>query len=194
MQPDLAAHGHVVVAPLIDRRFARILYDVLLLRQWRGEHKRDDQVPTAQSHWGDTTLDALLIGLLPDIEAASGCPLLATYSYARLYLHGNALARHRDRDAAEIAVTIHLGADDGDPPPPLRFAPDVAVVQQPGDAVVYLGDQLEHWRDPFTGSRFGQLFLNYVRADGARRGHVHDGRHDAFPPTLPGWINVATAR
>ena len=49
---------------------------------------------------------------------------------------------------------------------------------------VYLGDQVEHWRDAFTGSNFGQIFLNYVRADGARRSYVYDGRHHAFPPSL----------
>lgn len=183
VEPTLAKQSYVVVEGFIDRRLARILYDILLLRQWRGESKRDDQVPHAHSHWGDSTLDALLVGLLPDVETAASCALLPTYSYARLYLQGDSLPRHRDRPACEIAATIHLGHS-GAEPPPIQFAPDVAVTQRPGDAVVYLGDRVEHWRDPFTGTDFGQVFLNYVRADGARRGYVHDGRRDAFPPSL----------
>ena len=183
MVSTLADQGYLVVEGFIDRRLARILYDVLLLRQWRGESKRDDQVPDAHSHWGDCTLDAVLIGLLPDFEAVTGCTLLPTYSYARLYLQGHSLPRHRDRQACEIAATIHLGHS-GAEPPPIRFAQDVAVSQKPGDAVVYFGDRIEHWRDPFAGTNFGQMFLNYVRADGARRGYVHDGRRDAFPPSL----------
>jgi hypothetical protein len=183
MVATLANQGFLVVEGFIDRRLARILYDVLLLRQWRGESKRDDQVPDANSHWGDSTLDAVLLGLLPDLEMASGCALLPTYSYARLYLQGHSLPRHRDRAACEIAATIHLGHS-GEEPPPIRFAPDVAVVQQPGDAVIYLGDRIEHWRDPFAGCNFGQIFLNYVRADGERRGYIHDGRQHAFPPSL----------
>jgi hypothetical protein len=181
--PTLTNQGYLVVEGFIDRRLARILYNVLLLREWRGESKSDAQVPEAHSHWGDSTLDALLISLLPDLESVSGSTLLPTYSYARLYLNGHLLPRHRDREACEIAATIHLGHS-GASPPPIRFAPDVAIVQQPGDAVVYLGDQIEHWRDPFAGTNFGQLFLNYVRADGARRGYVYDRRCNAFPPSL----------
>lgn len=185
MAASLARQGYVIVEHFIDTRLARILYDMLLLRQWRGESKRDDQVPAAHSHWGDSTLDAVLLGLQPDVERAAGCALLPTYAYARLYLEGQALARHRDRDACEIAVTIHLGHS-GAAPSPICFAPDVAVSQQAGDAVVYLGDRLEHWRAPFAGINFGQVFLNYVRADGARRAHLFDGRRDAFPPALAG--------
>lgn len=184
MQPALREHGYVVADGLIAPRMADVLYRMLLLRQWRGEFRRDDQVPAAASHWGDSTLDALLLGLQPEIERASGCPLLPTYAYARLYLHGQSLARHRDRDACEIAVTLHLGAHGA--APPIRFAPPsgqaVAVQQCPGDAVVYLGDRVDHWRDAFHGEHFGQLFLNYVRADGDRRERLYDGRHHAFPP------------
>jgi hypothetical protein len=179
----LATDGLNVVERLIDERLARILYNSLLLRRWRGEFKQDDQVPDAQSHWGDTTLDAVLLGLQPDIEKVCGRRLLPTYAYARLYLRGNALPRHRDRGACEVAASIHLGFS-GRPPPPIRFAPDVAVVQNIGDGVVYLGDRIEHWREPFEGDDFGQIFLNYVLAEGDRRGRLHDGRLGAFPPSL----------
>jgi hypothetical protein len=183
MSPTLTEKRYLVVEALIDARLARILYGALLLRHWRGEFKRDAQVPDAQSHWGDSTLDAVLLGLQPDIERACGCALLPTYAYARLYLAGNALPRHRDRAACEVAATIHLGSS-GHEPPPIRFAPDVAITQRPGDAVVYLGDRIDHWRDPFEGIDSGQVFLNYVFADGARQHLIHDGRRDAFPPSL----------
>src|SRR5205823_9590491 len=94
----LASDRYVVVERLVDERLARILYNSLLLRRWRGEFKRDGQVPDAQSHWGDSTLDAVLLGLQPDIEKACGRRLLPTYAYARLYVRGNALPRHRDRE------------------------------------------------------------------------------------------------
>lgn len=152
MQTALREHGHVIADGLIAPRMADVLYRMLLLRQWRGEFRRDDQVPAAASHWGDSTLDALLLGLQPEIERVSGCALLPTYAYARLYLHGQSLARHRDRDACEIAVTLHLG------------------------------DRVDHWREAFHGDHFGQLFLNYVRADGDRCDRLYDGRHHAFPP------------
>lgn len=182
MNPSLVVRGHVVAEGFVDRCLARILYDMLLLRQWRGESRHDDQVPDAHSWWGDATLDAVLLGLRQGVEAVAGCALLPTYSYARLYLKGHGLPRHRDRAACEIVATIHLGHN-GATPPPIRFEPDVAVTQEPGDAVVFLGTRVEHWRDEFEGVSFGQLFLNYVRADGPRQEHVYDGRTGAFPPS-----------
>lgn len=183
MAPDLARRRHVVVEGLIDAGLARLLYTVLLLRNWRGEVKHDQQSPGADSHWGDATLDAALLTLKPRIERVCGRPLLPTYAYARLYFHGDSLPRHRDRPACQVAATIHLGAA-GAPAPPIWFAPESAVAQRPGDAVVYLGDEVDHWREPFQGANFGQLFLNYVFGEGERTHLVHDGRRDAFPPSL----------
>jgi hypothetical protein len=183
MVPDLAQHRHVIARRLIDECLARVLYGVLLLRNWRGEAKHDRQAPGADSHWGDSTLDATLLALKPEIERISGCALLPTYAYARLYFHGDSLPRHRDRAACQVAATIHLGSSGG-AAPPIWFAPGVAVCQRPGDAVVYLGDKIEHWREPFGGGNFGQLFLNYVFADGERRNLIHDGRRGAFPPSF----------
>ena len=183
MIPALAQHRLLVVPRLVDDALAGMLYHVLLLRSWRGEVKHDGQAPLADSHWGDSTLDAALLTLQSAIERASGCRLLPTYAYARLYFHGDALARHRDRAACQLAATLHLGSSGGHPPP-ICFEPEHAITQRPGDAVLYLGDSIDHWREPFEGENFGQLFLNYVFADGQRAALVHDGRREAFPPSL----------
>src|SRR4051812_48252999 len=92
--PSFTDRQYVVVERFIDARFARVLLGVLQLRRWRCESKRDHQVPGALSHWGDTTLDALLLGLAPGVEEATGWNLLPTYAYARLYLAGDVLPRH----------------------------------------------------------------------------------------------------
>jgi hypothetical protein len=183
MLPALVNDGSLVVRDFLDRRLANFLYRVLLIREWRGEYNRDNQVPQALSFWGDPTLDALLLSLLPDMERVSDCTLVPTYCYARLYLHGNRLERHRDRQACEVAATIHLGHS-GAAPPPICLAPNHAVDQEPGDAVVYLGSEVEHWRETFLGTNFGQVFLNYVRDDGPQRHHAFDGRLAMFPEAL----------
>jgi hypothetical protein len=193
MVPSLLANSHVVVRNFIDRRLAKTLYNLLLIREFRGEFKRDDQVPRALSFWGCSTLDAFLVSLLPDVEEVAGCSLLPTYCYARLYLHGDVLNRHSDREACEIAATIHVGHS-GMEPPPICFAPDHSVSQQPGDAVVYLGDKLDHWRDTFMGTNFGQVFVNYVRADGPHRHLAFDGRHRMFPPAVLGPASGASGQ
>lgn len=183
MVPELARRRLVIVPRLVNEQLTRTLYHVLLLRNWRSEVKHDHQSPAADSHWGDATLDATLLVLKAKIEQESGCLLLPTYAYARLYFPGDNLARHRDRASCQVAASIHLGSSGG-ASSPIWFEPDIAVSQRPGDAVIYLGDSIDHWREPFDGEHFGQLFLNYVFADGERAGLIHDGRHDAFPPSL----------
>jgi hypothetical protein len=185
---SFADRQYLLIERFIDTRLARVLFGILQLRRWRGESRRDDQVPSAHSHWGDSTLDALLLGLSSSVESAIGWRLLPTYAYARLYVEGDLLPRHRDRHECEVAVTIHLGHIGHLIPPPIHFAPagqpEVAVRQGTGDAVIYCGDSVEHWRERFEGQYFGQLFLNYVRADGLRRMRIYDGRHTAFPPDI----------
>ena len=183
MDPELARRRLLIVPRFVDEQLARTLYHVLLLRNWRSDVKHDRQAPTADSHWGDATLDATLLVLKAKIEQTSGCRLLPTYAYARLYFRGDDLARHRDRASCQVAATVHLGVSGG-PSQPIWFEPDIAVAQSPGDAVVYLGDSIDHWREPFDGDNFGQLFLNYVFADGGRAGLIYDGRREAFPPSL----------
>jgi hypothetical protein len=183
MAPLLSATNVVAAPGFLDQRLTRMLYATLLLRQHRGEGRHDDHVPTALSFWGDSTLDAFHLSVLPDVEALVGGPLLPTYCYARLYRHGDTLSRHHDREACEIVTTVHVGYR-GVAPPPICFASGHVVEQQPGDAVVFPGSAVDHWRDAFLGENFGQIFMNFVRADGASRGWAFDGRPAAFPPAL----------
>jgi len=189
MVPELSQNGHVILRNFLDRRMAAFLYRLLLVREWRGEFKRDDHIPTALSFWGDSTLDTALVSMLPEMERATGCTLLPTYCYARLYSHGDRLGRHRDREACEISATIHLGSE-GVAPPPICFEPAHAVYQEPGDGVVFLANRVAHWRDTFVGDNFGQLFLNYVRTDGPYRDHAFDRRIDVFPPAVLRSVNI----
>lgn len=183
MVPSLSANGVEVVPDFIDNRLAQMMYMMLQLRRHRGEGKRDDHVPTALSFWGDSTLDAFHLGVLPAVEAIAGGPLVPTYCYARLYAQGDTLNRHHDREACEIVTTVHLGGH-GLTPPPICFATGDVVKQRPGDAVVFHGQAIDHWRDTFRGDYFGQIFMNFVRADGPHRGQGLDGRARAFPEEL----------
>jgi hypothetical protein len=45
-----------------------------------------------------------------------------------------------------------------------------------GDAVIYLGCELEHWRDEFKGDWHAQTFLHYVDKNGANKEWFKDKR------------------
>jgi hypothetical protein len=112
----------------------------------------------------------------------TGLDLVPTYSYARIYKHGDILKRHKDRPSCEISTTLNLGGD----PWPIYIdgtgadnvideqrniikpnAPEgTKVLLEVGDMLVYSGCELEHWREPFKGQVCGQVFLHYNHRNG----------------------------
>jgi len=53
---------------------------------------------------------------------------------------------------------------------------DTAIDLAAGDGVVYYGQKIPHWREPFQGSLQIQCVLFYVRRDGPFASHRFDGR------------------
>lgn len=166
----------------------KIVGESPLLGYWR-----DLQVPGTYSHYGDGVMDTLLLKVLPVLEQHSGLQLVPTYSYARIYEHGNELVRHKDRESCEISATLNLGGD----PWPIFIDPTgsdnvidlkkglikedapegVKVELNPGDLLLYAGCELEHWREPFEGKACGQVFLHYNHKHGPYgQTHLFDQR------------------
>ena len=182
MNPELRANGYISAKSLLERSLARVIYKTLLLQHWRGECFRDNHMPTAASVSNTALTDALLLELRPKIEAIAACRLVPTYSYARVYFHGDTMIRHRDRGSCEVSVSIHLSRDGGDAS--LCFQPNGKVEMEEGDGAVYLGYETEHWRERFTGNTLGQIFLHYVVAEGPFAGQYFDGHPERFPPSI----------
>lgn len=155
----------------------------------------DVQCPKSKSIYDNPIFDDLLHQLLPDIENITGKKLYPTYSYARLYVPGEELKLHLDRDACEISATLTLGFD-GDVWPiymgypsetkteNLRYDEDNIPVfirdankidMEIGDAVVYKGCEMFHWREKYTeGNWQAQVFLHYVDANGPHKEWKND--------------------
>lgn len=127
----------------------------------------DEQAPNSNAEYNFIDFLELLCERTPAISEILGETVLPTYSYARVYKHGSVLERHRDRDACEVSLTIHL---DGDKDWPIYIeTPDgeeVELILKPGDAMMYLGCAADHWRNKFLGREYIQVFLHYVRSRG----------------------------
>jgi hypothetical protein len=145
------------------------LYSYALLRARSGTMSlTDEQVPDTPSAGGDFIMDGVLQDLAPRVEQAIGLELYPTYSYFRVYKRGDVLARHADRWACEISLSISLGfvADRAWPlwiEGPLTAA---SVELNPGDALLYRGIECPHGRGAFDGELAAQLFLHYVDRHG----------------------------
>ena len=133
-----------------------ITYDNGMLGTWT-----DQQVPNTYSHYADPVMETLLMKVLPTMQQETGLELVPTYSYARIYKHGDILHKHKDRPSCEISTTIHLGGDKWS-----IFIEGTEVMLDIGDMLVYSGCELEHWREPFEGNTCAQVFLHYNHLNG----------------------------
>jgi hypothetical protein len=128
----------------------------------------DTRVPGTPAAYADPRMENLLEKLVPVIEEITGLCLFPTYSYFRVYKHGDVLGKHTDRFACEITTSVNLGyRADGLWPIWIEGPHGPACVEmEAGDAVVYRGRDCPHWRDPFAGEFAAQVFLHYVDQNG----------------------------
>ena len=101
--------------------------------------------------------------------------LAPSYTYWRMYTHGAVLNKHKDRPSCEISATICLDWDDTNcdehcKPWPIHLkdknGKETAVELRQGDAMVYKGCEVEHWREAYHGVTAAQVFYHYTDVKG----------------------------
>jgi phage terminase large subunit GpA-like protein len=131
------------------------------------------------SWYADPLMEVVLRNSLPEVEAATNLELDPTYSFTRVYEKGDELRPHVDRPACEISVTLHI-ATVGKSWPIYMKAPGkepTAHYLEPGDACIYKGCEVTHWRDKAVDTDFNvQVMLHYVNKNGPNAGHKFDKR------------------
>jgi hypothetical protein len=141
------------------------------------KHRLEDKVSTDQTggnfYYGNPFSESLLLAKRKKMQEITGLKLLPTYSFYRMYLNGSILEKHSDRPSCEISVTISLASSGEDWP---IYMEGVSCSLNPGDAVVYLGCDLNHWREEFKGDYCSQCFLHYVDANGKNKKFYKDKR------------------
>ena len=162
----------------------------------------DIQVPNSYSIYGAQIFDNMMIHLKPRIEKETGLELTEMYSFARNYKQTSELKRHKDRNVCEISGTINLGGDLW----PIYIDPNpehghfvnndgnkyvslgekgVEVLLEPGDCMIYLGTECEHWRNPLLDKGCSQVFIHYIQTKNLKNEEdKFDGRAG---PGMPGY-------
>ena len=105
-----------------------------------------------------------LYNVLPQVSKITDEELIPTYSFQRVYLKGASMAHHTDWPWCQISLTINLGQSHSYPiyVTSLKTKKSIEVIQKPGDAILYLGHNISHYRNEFEGDWYSQLFLHYV--------------------------------
>jgi hypothetical protein len=153
----------------VEDPLLRVTYNYILMMAKVGKTEKGGlQVPGSQILRYDVFLETLLEEVRPKVELITGKKLYPTYAYARLYKHGDVLPRHKDRAACEIAITLTLNSDGITWPLYLNGPKGVSEIQlNPGDALLYRGIEVEHWRESFPGENQVKLFMFYVEQGGS---------------------------
>lgn len=148
----------------------------------RGEWQQgpaDPEQTSRFSYYADPLIEVLLEASKEAVEAATGKTLIPTYSYARVYQPGEELKPHVDRPSCEISVTVNVATKGEFSPIYTKYkgAEPQRHVLSPGDAVIYKGCEVVHWRRPLEADQLNvQFMLHYVDKDGHNASYAKDRR------------------
>jgi hypothetical protein len=165
---QLEQNNFLFVPGFIDVELAQSLQQEFYKLEAAGVCSKDIQAPNSPAMYNFKPFLELLCQKTLEVSALIEEPVLPTYTYARIYKNGEVLARHRDRPACEISLTLNIGGDSSwDIGIQKPSGEEVSLNLNPGDAMLYLGCIADHWRDkPFIGQNYSQVFLHYVRSNG----------------------------
>jgi hypothetical protein len=175
-------HGCLLVKNFIDEQTVAVVSQYFENKIRRGEwfeiSEGDD--PTSRfAYYADPLIEVLLQASKEAVEEATGKELLPTYSYSRIYQPGESLRPHVDRPSCEVSVTVNVATKGEFSPVYTQYGqndPEKHVLN-PGDAVVYMGCEVLHWRRPLKDGQLNvQFMLHYVDKNGPNAEFVKDKR------------------
>lgn len=139
----LVANGHLVFGDIQSKRYN--LHNEPLAA-WLQQH-------TA----------SLVCSVIPD-------PSRPAYSYLGFYVSGAELPKHKDRRQCEFTLSLTIQANAaGAESWPIHIELEDSTVRtirlDSGDAVIFRGHQLPHYREPLAEGNYGAMFWCYVSND-----------------------------
>ncbi|MGW8392448.1 hypothetical protein [Pseudoduganella sp. HUAS MS19] len=175
-QESLREQGFATVSGLLGARQLDSLRDYL-----RGIVRRQASIGDAQCErrygvHNEPLLRFFHHQLANVVTRLAGERVIPSYCYFAGYRDGAALACHTDREQCEFTISFLVEhGPESSPSWPIWLklpAETVAVHQAPGDALIFRGRELPHWRMPLGPGQWSySLLLHYVPA--AFSGRLH---------------------
>jgi len=190
---------------LIKKQVTKTMFDYTYIPKIERDFGtwNDEQVPNNFSCYSDIAMETLMLKVQPIMEKHTKLKLYPNYTYMRIYENGAKLERHKDRFSCEISTTLNLGGDlwsiylepnynvgipNGKDITAASNNKGIKVDLKPGDMLIYKGQELEHWREPFKGSECAQVFLHYndVKSKNAKENIFDRRKHIGLPAWFKG--------
>jgi len=124
--------------------------------------------------YAEPLFESLLLCKQTIIEKETNLKVFPTYSYWRMYTYGSQLKKHKDRPSCEISATVHISGKSNNFP---IYMGENEIHTEPGDAIIYKGIEIEHWRNTLNQDFQCQVFLHYVNQNGPYKDFKFDKRN-----------------
>jgi hypothetical protein len=192
---ELLENGFVICKKYLNKASCNALFTYTLgqINNNFTQEFKLQQEPTicgkAYDRYADNVYQDILYEKVPFIEHLVDNVVYPTYQVCRVYKKGGGCLPHVDRHSCEIGVSLFVGVTSDVYKSHLSIKNYVGethkVELQEGDAVVYMGCDLEHWRSPIGQQsqerpsegvdwKMIQSFFHYVRRGGAYEKYAYD--------------------
>ena len=184
-QEEFQNKKYTVLRNIVSEQICSFVTNILFLRNQIFGEVKDIQCPISSSFYGIESTETLLATFTPIISSIANIPLFPTYSYSRIYRKGEVLEKHKDRPECAFSATICLGKgffNETNNPVIVESAFEPIYVDGSeinlniGDALLYKGCEVEHWRNELQCDWMTQVFLHYVIASPQNESIYFDGR------------------
>lgn len=190
---EFEKHGFFIIKNLCD---PSLLYSEVLSEDFKGKilqyckksgelisilDEPEPKITDSSSRYNFPLYRQINFRIKPIIEGFIGRKLYTTYCYERFYYANQELKIHKDKEQCEISCSLHISSN-------LKKYWDFKLINlcgeeksvqlNPGDAIVYKGMQISHWRDKLPSRHnerdftrnddtyYHQGFFHYVLQDG----------------------------
>ena len=175
--------GYVKVDSLVDIQTIKTISQYFENKIHRGEWIAKNNINIEEAsklgYYADPLIEVLLKQCLPVVEEKTGLELEPTYSFSRVYQEGEELTPHTDRPSCEISATINVACTGDIWPIWMQYEDKdpVKCMLNPGDAVIYKGCEVTHWRRKLPKGQINvQFMLHYVDKNGPFAEYKFDKR------------------
>ena len=175
--------GYIKVKSLVDDQTVKTISQYFENKINRGEWVSKKETKTNElsklNYYADPLIEVMLKQCLPVVEGQTSLELEPTYSFSRVYQEGEELTPHTDRPSCEISVTVNVACTGDVWPIWMQYEGNdpVKCMLEPGDAVIYKGCEVTHWRRKLPKGQINvQFMLHYVDKNGPYAEYKFDKR------------------
>lgn len=182
---EFEKNGYIVLENLLSKEICDLVTQYALFSEMQNFNNFEFDInmydlSNTHSTYSDPLIESILLKIQNNIEVSLDMKLFPTYSFYRLYRNGSILNKHVDRPSCEISCSLcfNYSYDDSRYNWPI-YMNKTPINLKPGDAVIYKGMDVEHWRERLScNSEDWQVqgFFHYVNSDGKYKEYKWDER------------------